>query len=93
MSNLKRQDLREASGLVKPTVDIRDAWFDVNYSEKKILRGIPVNHPRGYLNGVLVYTSNVQSHDGNIVETRNTVYNVLNWVTEEESKELQLKLF
>lgn len=89
MSNLKRQDEREAKSItLKPTVDIKDAWFDKHYSNKKILRGIPLNHPRNYLNGILIYTSSIQKHEGNIVETRNTIYNVMNWVTEEEAKKL-----
>lgn len=78
---LKHQDQREAAAVVnKPIVDIYDAaiheWFG---SGKDILCGTPINHPNQSLNGKDMHSSAIVRVDGNTVETRNTIYNVLDW--------------
>lgn len=81
-SALKRQNQRELAVIrgCKPEVDITDAsiikWHG---SDKEVLVGIPINHPNQYLNGQEIRSSAIVKIEGNTVETRNTLYNVLSW--------------
>lgn len=77
----------------KITVDIENAWIDTSFTKPhyKMLRGRPVNHPNDSINGILIHTSPIVRTEGNLVETRNTVYNVLSW--DEQKVHPQMELF
>jgi hypothetical protein len=64
---------------LKQVVKIKDARI-AGYFGKKVLFGCPEDHPRQYLNGKDVHTSEILSMQGDRVETLNTVYMVQNWV-------------
>jgi hypothetical protein len=66
---------------VKPVVAIRQAVIVNVASEpgKRIMFGYPVNHPKERLNNKMIRTSNIISIDGDTVETKNTIYNVMDW--------------
>lgn len=71
---------KEKLGGDKPRIDLKDAWVDVSMgSGFEFLWGIPVNHPTETLNGTLVHTSYIVAVRGNEVETKRSVYKVLNW--------------
>jgi hypothetical protein len=66
----------------KPLVLIRDVHVGkFGWNEGNVLMGIPLNHPNESLNGKLKYTStilNINLKD-DVVETKNTLYKVVNW--------------
>lgn len=59
----------------KSVVKIKDATIGGGF-----LFGTPIDHPNSRLNGCGVRTSLIISHSGNMVETKNTIYEVQNWV-------------
>lgn len=63
----------------KPTVDIENAYINADGQ----LFGHALNHPR--LGDCFVRTSSIQGIDGDKVETRNTIYNVLSWAKKPEA--------
>lgn len=66
--------------VIKPVVAIQLARkVRVPRTDTFILIGYPVNHPRGRLNDKLVQTSTIIDIDGDKVETRNTIYDVMSW--------------
>lgn len=71
----------------KPTVDIEDCFL---LGDR--LYGFPLNYPdnhQGFPGAVsgskYVVTSPIISRDGNHVETERTIYNVINWMDEDEN--------
>jgi hypothetical protein len=92
MSKLARQAKREVGkDLVKAKVDIKDAWIDTSMGAKNhFLWGKPVNHPTESINGSLVHTSFIVKVEGNVVETKHNVYNVLNWDEKKLSPQAEL---
>jgi hypothetical protein len=72
---------------VKPIVDIEDALLGPYWGTTSILLfGSPRNHPKVHLNGVDMHSSTVLAVRGDRVETKNTIYNVLNWRTQPTSE-------
>lgn len=74
----------------KPVVRIRDAKIVqcLRCGENQYLTGTPVDHPRQSLNGYRVQTSRILvqmgESPGALIETENTIYEVQNWLTEED---------
>lgn len=77
--------------MTKPTVQIKDAYItEIGYwsdSNLGILSGIPLDYPDEHQyrlgaleNGKRVWTSAIVKQEGNVVETRRTIYHVLNWI-------------
>ena len=62
----------------KPKIDIKDATDCGGF-----LMGTVFNHPvlGSYQDGKFIRTSYIVKRDGNTVETRNSIYNVLNWAS------------
>ncbi len=76
----------------KPVVDLKDAWIDSSMGKDcRFLWGRPTNHDIGALNGTLVHTSFIVAIEGNVVETKRSVYNILNW--EKKPVAVQTELF
>ncbi len=68
--------------IAKPIVNIINAVVS-KYKETDIdvLKGTPVDHPRKELNVSTFRSSKILSITVNQVETINTIYKVVNWVT------------
>jgi hypothetical protein len=66
----------------KQRVKFRDVHYDPDYwgSGCKILWGIPENHPKYWLNGEHIHTSELVNVEGDEAETLNTVYEIQNWL-------------
>lgn len=66
----------------KPVVQIKEAKVGPHWwgRSTQILYGLPVDHPREYLNNnERFHSSPVIKVDGDTVETENTIYKVLSW--------------
>lgn len=84
--------LKKEKPSAKLTVDLKDAWIDVSMGKGcEFLWGIPVNHPSELMNGKITHTSYIVSLNGNVVETKRSVYNILNW--DENKVHPQAELF
>lgn len=92
MSKLARQAKREVGkSSVKTNVDIKDAWIDTTMGPGcNFLWGRPVNHPNESINGVHVHTSFIVKVEGNVVETKHNIYNVLNWNEKKDHPQAEL---
>ena len=73
--------------MTKPTVQIKDCYFEQTIDGKKILSGIVLDYPDEHqwypgclTNGRRVRTSLVVSENGDTVETQRTIYKVQNWI-------------
>lgn len=77
----------------KQIIDIKEAWIDKSYTKPhyEFLWGRPENHPIESLNGIKIHTSPIKRVDGNLVETMNSIYNVLSW--DEKKIHPQAELF
>lgn len=65
---------------VKPVVEMVDATVGRHpYYRDEVIFGVPSNHPNTRLNGRYITSSPIVKQDGDIIETRNTIYKVLNW--------------
>lgn len=85
---LKKEKLRGA----KPIIDLKDAWVDTSLGEGfEFLWGRPTNHETPSFNGTLVHTSYIVEMRGDVVETKRSVYNILNW--DESKLPVQTELF
>ena len=69
---------------MKPVVQIKDARLFNNR-----LVGAAIDHPN-IPSGAEVFTSKIVKIEGNTVETKNTIYNVLNWLEAPVSFEIGL---
>lgn len=77
---LKKEKLRGA----KATIHLKDAWVDTSLGVGfEFLWGRPTDHEIPAFNGTLVHTSYIVEMRGDVVETKRSVYNILNW---DESK-------
>lgn len=83
---------KEKLGLGKPIIDINKAWIDDSMgSGCNFLWGIPTNHENETMNGKTIHTSYIVAIQGNLVETKRAVYNVLSW--DEKKIHPQAELF
>jgi hypothetical protein len=86
--------IKKVSSVEKPVVQIKDASIGNSawYPNRRTLCGIPIDHPRERLNGKLIESSEIVEYIPNevymegpeTVETKNTVYKVLNWKVSNE---------
>lgn len=74
----------------KPVVQIKECYIEKVLGDNTVLSGIPIDYPDSHMvyegcvtNGRRVYTSSIVAQDGNFVETKRTVYHVLNWIENE----------
>jgi hypothetical protein len=74
----------------KRRVDVTDAYIQIQ-SKFDVLVCRPQNYYLDWLNGSLVTTGPILAKRGNLVETRQNVYNVLSW--DENKTPRQLELF
>lgn len=67
---------------VKPIVSIKDARIAPKWGpgSSDVLWGVPLNHPRKDLNNEIIHSSSIVHRDKDVIETRNTIYVVKNWV-------------
>lgn len=80
----------------KPIVDIADALILESYDGKsERLTGIPKNHPSPNVSNTrTIYTTKIVNkygdgyNDSEYVETLNTIYRILNWITPKEKPKL-----
>lgn len=72
---------RETKVVTKPMVQIKDAFLSTNNK----MVGKVLNHPN-HSSGSEVVTSRILKIEGNRVETRNTIYQVENWIQKNTDK-------
>ena len=65
-----------------PTLTLKDAWIDESMGPRhNFLWGTAVDHPDEKFNDKRVHSSYIIKVEGNVVETKRAVYNILNWDT------------
>lgn len=73
----KEEEFAKREG--KPVVQVKEAHI-LDLNRFKILTGFTIDHPRIELNGRMGFRSSyIVKHEGDTVETRNTIYKVLSW--------------
>lgn len=72
---------------MKPTVQIRDAFISPGFGGNTVLMGYPVDYPADHMyytgcvsnNKEITTSAIVARPDDSTVETKRTIYKVLNW--------------
>lgn len=76
----KEKTAADAIRAAKPVVTMQRARVvRVPKTKLNVLVGYPINHPRERLNDKQIQTSTIIKVDGDVYETHNTVYHILNW--------------